>query len=189
VAVDGAEVPWWSSYVAVLALAVSIGFNLWQLWDRRRERKPDVTVTASNMLPGSPSWPLTREGQYSGAESTAVYLAAKVHVTGTVTIAAAGMAPPSNLRGRPKWWTRRRWVPLTDVHAHQTEEGQTDRYATLPQPVSNGDLYLRVETTRPLPSGITQDSGARLWVRTSNGYWFVSEAVAAPLGERYRGPK
>ena len=64
---------------------------------------------------------------------------------------------------------RRRWVPLSDVHAHQDEEGAHDRYATLPQPVSNGELYLRVETTRPLPAGITQAAGRGCGCRRRTG--------------------
>ena len=59
------EVSAWSPYVAVVALAASIGFNIWQAWDRHRERKPDVVVEVGH-LAGSPSWPGPREGQHSG---------------------------------------------------------------------------------------------------------------------------
>lgn len=92
------EVPAWSPYVAVVALAASIGFNIWQAWDRHRERKPDVVVEVGH-LAGSPSWPGPREGQHSGNARTAVYLAGRVHVSGTATVVAAGMAPPTGRRG------------------------------------------------------------------------------------------
>ena len=171
------EVPWWSQYVAVAALVVSIGFNVWQAWDRRRERRPDVTVEADNMIPGSPSWPGPREGQHSGNDRIGVYLAGRVHVTGTATVVAAGMAPRTGKRG---------WAKLADAYARV--EGADD-HATLPRTVTNGALLVRVEQPHPLPPGITQDGGTRLWVRTSRGHKFVSTATTEPLGERYRGPK
>ena len=164
--------------MAVVALVVSIGFNIWQAWDRRRERTPDVTVEANNMIPGAPSWPGPREGQHSGDDQTAVYLAGRVHVSGTATVHAAGMAPPTGRRG---------WVELhDDVYARV--EG-ADEHGTLPRTVTDAALLVRVEQPHPLPSGITQDGGTRLWVRTSRGHRFVSTEIVAPLGERYRGPK
>ena len=54
-------------------------------------------------------------------------------------------------------------MSLSDVHVLQDEEGAHDRYATLPQPLSNGELYLRVETTRGrCLRASRKDSGARL---------------------------
>ena len=163
--------------MAVVALVVSIGFNILQAWDRRRERTPDITVEANNMIPGAPSWPGPREGQYSGEERTAVYLAGRVHVSGTATVAAAGMAPRTGKRG---------WVELAETYARVEDANE---HGTLPRTVTDAGLLVRVEQPHPLPSGITQDGGTRLWVRTSRGHRFVSTEIVAPLGERYRGPK
>ncbi len=67
--------------------------------------------------------------------------------------------------------------------------GAVAPHATLPRTVTDGALLVRVEQPHPLPPGITQDDGTRLWVRTSRGHKFVSTATTEPLGERYRGPK
>ena len=171
------EVPAWSPHVAVVALAASIGFNIWQAWDRHRERKPDVAVEVGH-LAGSPSWPGPREGQHSGNDRTAVYLAGRVHVSGTATVVAAGMAPPTGRRG---------WVELPD-DVYTGVEG-TDDHRSLPRTVTDGALLVRVERPHPLPPGITQDGGVRLWVRTSTGDLFVSDVPLVGLHERYRGPK
>lgn len=164
--------PDWNLYVALAALLVSIAFNVWQALDRRRERRPDVSVEVGHLASG----PGLDDGG-SHEDNMVVFLMGEVHVGGTVTITAAGMAPP---RGR------RRWAEMpAEVHLRGKE---IDDKGRLPRVVTDDVLVVRVEHVRPLPPGHTQDEGARLWVRTSSGHRFVSSTALAPLSERYRGP-
>lgn len=186
-----------SLILSIIAILVSALFSYLLLRDRRLERRPDVYVDVSKVPAGAESWPDRREGQYTGNEANALYMAGTIHVSGNTTIRRAGLAPATG-------HIERNGVDLTaTAYVGDPENPDTgrresgmgiaqipDEYVlrSLPQPLSTGSVVLRVEHARPLPQPLNEQSELRLWVQTSEGHYFASEPSLIS-GERYRGPR
>lgn len=186
-----------SLILSIIAILTSALFSWLLLRDRRLERHPDVHIDVSKVPAGAASWPDRREGQYTGSESTALYMAGTVHVSGNTIITRAGIASGiGNIKQNLVDLTSTAYVAdAENPDSGRREAGMglaqfPDEYIirSLPHPLSTSSVVLRVEHARPLPDSLNEHAEIRLWVETSGGHIFESQPSHIS-GERYRGPR
>lgn len=183
-----------ATWIALAALLASLIWNAVQFRDRQLTRRPRVVIDV-RPVPGASSWPDVQEGQFTGEQSTALYVSGTIHVAGSAVITGARLAPAV---GEAPWDS----LPEPDIYVGDPTEPDSGRRESgmgvaqipdehvlhrLPRPVGDGQIVIRAEYSRPLPSPIRESDGARLWVETDTGNRFLS-----PVGQfthRYRGPR